>query len=126
MPVILRHGKWADLANETKRKMMLDCLRGLGALHEAGFAHRDIKPGNILVDPAGLLCLTDFDASCFLSGKGALSNTCGPLSTTHFCRSMYMHANIGGARAGVDFSSIMCTLICYALHIVICLLWAFF
>ncbi|MEK1950564.1 serine/threonine-protein kinase [Pseudomonas sp. YNh] len=41
-------------------KVATDVLIGLGALHGKSMLHRDIKPGNILLDQAGLAKLGDF------------------------------------------------------------------
>jgi serine/threonine protein kinase len=45
-------------------------LDGLRVIHEAGFLHRDIKPGNIHVRPDGNPVLLDFGAAREVAGKG--------------------------------------------------------
>lgn len=42
------------------RDVGTEVLLGLGALHARGMLHRDIKPGNILIDEAGVAQLGDF------------------------------------------------------------------
>lgn len=40
--------------------VVAQCCSGLSAAHQAGLIHRDIKPDNILVSPAGTVKLADF------------------------------------------------------------------
>jgi serine/threonine protein kinase len=37
-----------------------DVLKGLGAAHQRGLIHRDLKPGNLLLSEAGVLKIADF------------------------------------------------------------------
>lgn len=60
--------------------------RGVGCLHARGILHRDIKPGNILVDASGRPRVTDFGlAMCLAEHGGELWPEAGSIAgTPHF------------------------------------------
>jgi len=49
--------------------IMYQILRALQYMHESGVMHRDIKPGNLLVDKLGNVKIADFGLSKFVCGK---------------------------------------------------------
>jgi serine/threonine protein kinase len=53
-------GSEGTLRVDRLRDALVQLARGLGALHEAGKVHRDVKPANILVEATGRLVLVDF------------------------------------------------------------------
>jgi serine/threonine protein kinase len=55
-----RSGGYPSAALE---RLLVPVLDGLGALHEAGIIHRDIKPGNVVIEPSGNPILVDFGAA---------------------------------------------------------------
>jgi len=75
-------GWWQDRKNVTERELLtlfLPLLDGLGAVHEAGYLHRDIKPDNIYVrDEDGSLVLLDFGAARQTQGSADDSNIVTP------------------------------------------------
>ena len=45
---------------ETAFRLMIELLEALDFAHEAGIIHRDVKPGNVMIDASGHAKLTDF------------------------------------------------------------------
>jgi uncharacterized RDD family membrane protein YckC len=66
---------------EAARRLMIQAAKGLDDAYRAGLIHRDVKPGNLLADPAGNLKIADFglakprDPNLSLTKEGAVMGT---------------------------------------------------
>ena len=60
-------------------KLALHCAvqaaRGLEAAHAQGVIHRDVKPGNIMIDPAGIVRVLDLGLARVIEQSGQLGMT---------------------------------------------------
>src|SRR5258707_5518783 len=65
-------------------KLIAELARAVHCAHQRGILHRDIKPGNILIDAKGEPHLTDFGLVRLMEGEGTITRTLDTLGTPSY------------------------------------------
>jgi serine/threonine-protein kinase len=63
------------IANPRAAQMVLQAAHGLAAAHDKGIIHRDIKPGNLMLDERGMVKIADFGLALPVSAETKLTAT---------------------------------------------------
>ncbi|MET7488717.1 serine/threonine-protein kinase [Streptomyces sp. NPDC005538] len=71
-----------SLAPEKVARIAAQSAAGLAAAHEQGIVHRDIKPGNLLLDAEGDLKIGDFGIAQFMNDPGGALTATGQIVGT--------------------------------------------
>jgi len=102
---------------ERARQLMLEVAEGLRDAHEAGIVHRDIKPGNLLLDRNGHIRIVDFGLAKPVddAGPGGVRLTqAGMVLGSPF----YMSPEQATSEPDIDFRSDMYSLGCTFYHLI--------
>jgi len=81
----VRRGPGGDEPEARLRRLGLalpQVVRGLATLHAFGRLHRDVKPSNVRVDPAGRVVILDFDLALPAAESGGLESGSGATAGT--------------------------------------------
>lgn len=69
---------------EAATRVLIGACKGLAAVHDAGFVHRDIKPTNLLISPSGVVKLADFGLAKAVGGATRSLTGEGTVGTPHY------------------------------------------
>ncbi len=77
-------GQWQPGDGTEAARVMARVARAVQYAHDSGILHRDLKPGNILIDAESEPCITDFGIAKQVKGKANLTVTGQVLGTPGF------------------------------------------
>ncbi|KAL1482059.1 hypothetical protein MTO96_034041, partial [Rhipicephalus appendiculatus] len=92
------HAQGGLLPEEEARFYLAELTLAIHALHSLGYAHRDVKPDNVLIDRTGHIKLADFGSAAKLSDKKSISSRL-PVGTPHYVAPEVLSSMSGGLNA---------------------------
>ena len=81
---LVESGRWQPGDGREAARLLTKAARAVHHAHQAGFLHRDLKPGNILIKPDGEPCITDFGLAKRVAGDSTLTLSGQLLGTPSF------------------------------------------
>jgi hypothetical protein len=72
------------MAVDRARELLWESAVALGHAHRRGVIHRDVKPGNIMIDPSGRAVLTDFGIAKAMSSGPQMTSTGQMIGTPQY------------------------------------------
>ncbi|MDX1618828.1 MAG: serine/threonine-protein kinase, partial [Balneolaceae bacterium] len=92
--------KEGSLEAEQKRETALQIAQGIRAAHRRGIVHRDIKSGNIMIDPEGRVKIMDFGLAR-VQGSAQITKTGTTIGTTAYMSPEQLASNDVDARSDI-------------------------
>ncbi len=103
---LVESGRWRLGDGTEAARLMAKVARAVQYAHEAGILHRDLKPGNILVDPDGEPRITDFGLAKRVKGASNLTVTGQVLGTPSFMAPEQARGKAGHSTPATDIYSL--------------------
>jgi eukaryotic-like serine/threonine-protein kinase len=103
---LVESGQWRPGDGTEAARLIAKAAHAVQFAHEAGILHRDLKPGNILIDTEGEPCIADFGLAKWVKGDTNLTVTGHVLGTPSFMAPEQARGRSGQSAPATDIYSL--------------------